>query len=163
MFEDLTLRASPRMATLHSGLQARIFRESIEAGAGLLDIGEVAVAEDAGIGMGFLQATEQVQQGTFLGFSASVVGVAVLVKTSLIADTEAVLVVAFGVGTNQLFMARLIRLAVACDVVVVARESETVGMATDKSRNRKRLVTPCRAAMNHNQVNSSHSISVLSV
>ena len=59
MFEGLTLRAMPRMATLHPGLQARIFREGIEAGAVLVDVGEVAVAEDAGIGMGLLQATEQ--------------------------------------------------------------------------------------------------------
>ena len=40
-------------------LQARIFRESIEAGTVLVDVGEVAVTEDAGIRMGFLQATEQ--------------------------------------------------------------------------------------------------------
>ena len=47
------------MATLHPGLQARKLILSIEAGAGLVDVGEVAVAEDAGIGMGFLQTTEQ--------------------------------------------------------------------------------------------------------
>ena len=47
------------MATLHPGLEARIFREGIEAGAVLVDVGEVAVAKDAGIGMGFLQATQQ--------------------------------------------------------------------------------------------------------
>ena len=42
----------PRMATLHPGLEARILR-TIEAGAVLVDVGEVAMAEDAGIGMGF--------------------------------------------------------------------------------------------------------------
>ncbi len=55
-----------RMATLHPGLQARILFLSIEAGAVLVDAREVAVAEDAGIGMGFLQATEQAQHGAFL-------------------------------------------------------------------------------------------------
>ena len=49
------------MATLHPGLQARILRLGIEAGAVLVDVGEVAVAEDAGFGMGFLQTAEQAQ------------------------------------------------------------------------------------------------------
>jgi hypothetical protein len=43
-------------------------------------------------------------------------------------------------STYQLFMARLIRLAVAGDVVVIARETEAVGMASDKSRDGKVLV-----------------------
>ena len=51
----LTLRAKPRMATLHPGLQARILFLSIETRAVLVDVGEVAVAEDVGFGMGFLQ------------------------------------------------------------------------------------------------------------
>ena len=49
----------PRMATLHPELEARIFRDGIEAGAVLVDVGEVAVAEDASIRMGFLQTAEQ--------------------------------------------------------------------------------------------------------
>ena len=51
----------PRMATLHPGLETRILRDGIEAGAVLVDVGEVAVAEDAGFGMGFLQTAEQAQ------------------------------------------------------------------------------------------------------
>ena len=85
MFEGLTLRAGPRMATLHPGLEARILCDGIEAGAVLVDVGEVAVAEDAGIGMGFLQATEQAQQGAFLAGRAGVGGIAVLVQTTFVA------------------------------------------------------------------------------
>ena len=48
----------PRIATLYPGLQARILCDGIEAGAVLVDVGEVAVAEDAGIGMGFFQAAQ---------------------------------------------------------------------------------------------------------
>ena len=128
------------MATLHPGLEARILCDGIEAGAVLVDVGEVAMAEDAGIRMDFLQATEQAQQGTFLGFGASVGGMAVLVKATFVTDTEAVLVVAFGMGTYQLFMARLVGLAIAGDVVVVARKTEAVGVAADKSCDRKVLV-----------------------
>ena len=85
-FEGLTLRAGPLMATLHLGLEARILRTSIEAGAVLVDVGEVAVAEDAGIGVGFLQATEQTQQGALLAECAGVGGIAVLVQATFVAD-----------------------------------------------------------------------------
>ena len=58
-FEGLILRAGSRMATLPPGLEARILCDGIEAGAVLVDVGEVAMAEDAGVGVCFLQATEQ--------------------------------------------------------------------------------------------------------
>ena len=41
------------------------------------------MAEDAGIGVGFPQATEQAQQGVFLAGCAGVVGFAVLVESVL--------------------------------------------------------------------------------
>ena len=72
------------MLTLHPGLQARIFR-TIKTGAVLVDVGEVAVAEDAGIGMGFLQATEQTQQGAFLAGRAGVGSFAVFVQATFVA------------------------------------------------------------------------------
>ena len=50
-----------------------------------MDVGEVAMAEDAGIRVGFLQATEQAQQGAFLPRCAGIIGVAVLVQTALVA------------------------------------------------------------------------------
>ena len=106
------------MATLHPGLEARILREGIEAGAVLVDVGEVAMAEDAGIGMGFLQTAEQAQQGALLARCAGVSGVAMFVEATFIADAERVLVVAYGVGTDQLLVARLVGPAVAGDVVV---------------------------------------------
>ena len=78
------------------------------------------------------------------------------VQTSLVAYAERVLVVASGVGTDELFVARLIRRSVAGDVVVIARESEAVLMTADKSGHREWAVTARRATVNHNQVNVSH-------
>ena len=46
------------------------------------------MAEDAGFGMGFLQATEQAQQGAFLAGRAGVVGIAVLVVATFVADAQ---------------------------------------------------------------------------
>ena len=50
-----------------------------------MDVGEVAVAEDAGIGMGFLQAAEQAQPGAFLAGRTGVGGIAVFVQATFVA------------------------------------------------------------------------------
>ena len=105
-----------------------------------MDVGEVAVAEDAGIGMGLLQATEQAQQGAFLAGRAGVGGIAVLVEASFVTDAERVLVVAYGVGAHQLLVARLVGPTVAGDVVVVARESESFRVTADEGCHGKVLV-----------------------
>ena len=65
-----------------------------------MDVGEVAMAEDAGIRVGFLQTTEQTQQGAFLAGRAGVGGIAVFVEASFVTDAERVLIVAYGVGTD---------------------------------------------------------------
>ena len=79
------------------------------------------MAEDAGIGMGFLQTAEQAQQGAFLAGRAGVGGIAVLVEAPFVADAERVLVVAYGVGAHQLLVARLVGPTVAGDVVATIR------------------------------------------
>lgn len=150
------MRAGPRMATLHPGLKALILFLSIEAGAVLVDVGEVAVAEDAGIGVGLLQATEQAQQGAFLAGRAGVGGIAVLVEAPFIADAERVLVVAYGVGTHQLFMSRLVHLTITGDVVVVARESEPFRVTADKGCHGKVLVRTRGRTVDDNQINVAH-------
>ena len=156
MFEGLTLRAGPRMATLHPGLEARILFLSIEAGAVLVDVGEVAMAEDAGIGMGLLQATEQAQQGAFLAGRAGVGGVAVLVQAPFVAYAERMLVIAHGVGAHQLLVARLVGPAVAGDVVVVAGESESFRVTADEDCHGKVLVRARGRTVDDNQINVAH-------
>ena len=108
-----------------------------------MDVGEVAMAEDAGIGMGLLQAT-------------GVGGVAVLIETTFVTDAERVLVIAFGVGTNQLFMSRLVRLAVTGDVVVVARESEPFRVTADEGCHGKVLVRARGRTVDDNQIDVAH-------
>ena len=144
------------MATLHPGLEARILCDGIEAGAVLVDVGEVAMAEDAGIGMGLLQATEQTQQGAILAGRAGVGGIAVLVEASFVTDAERVLVVAYGVGAHQLLVARLVGLAVAGDVVVVARESEAIRVTADECCHGKASVTARGRTVDDNQINVPH-------
>ena len=85
-----------------------------------MDVGEVAVAEDAGIGIIDLQRAEQGDEGCTLGWRTGVVGFAVLIEASLVADAERVQVVSYGVGADHLLGPSEVQLSVAGDVVVVA-------------------------------------------
>ena len=68
----------------------------------------------------------------FLGWGTSVGWLSVFVQSTFITDTDGVGVVSFGVGTNQVFVTCLVCLSIAGDVVMVARETETIIMATDE-------------------------------
>ena len=65
-------------------------------------------------------------------------------------------VVASGVGAHQLFVARLVGLAVAGDVVVVARESEAIRVTAEECCYGKATVTARGRTVNHNQINVAH-------
>ena len=71
-----------------SGLQILIFCDSIEAGAVLVDVGQVAVAEDPGVGVSGLQLFQQPDKCAFLPRRTGVGGVAVLVQATLVAYAQ---------------------------------------------------------------------------
>jgi len=121
-----------------------------------VDAWEVVVAEDASIGMGFLQATEQAQQGAFLAGRAGIGSFPMLVEAAFVADTERMTVVANGVGTDQLLMARLVDMSVAGDVVVVTRESESFRVTADEGCHGKVTVAARGTAVDDNHINASH-------
>lgn len=67
----------------------------IEERAGLGYTGEVSMADDLGVGVGFLQVFEQEPEGGFLLGSASVGIAASIVHAANVADANGVLVVVF--------------------------------------------------------------------
>ena len=107
-------------------------------------------------GWAFFRRRSKAQQGAFLAGCAGVGGVAVLVEASFVADAERVLVVAYGVGAHQLFVARLVGPAVTGDVVVVARESEPFRMTADEGCHGKVLVRARGRTVDDNQINVAH-------
>ena len=137
-------------------LNVHVFCDGIEAGAVLVDVGQVAVTEDPSIGVRGLQFFQQPEQGALLPRGTGVGGVAMLVEAPFVADAERVLVVAYGVGAHQLFVACLVGLAVAGDVVVVARESEAIRVTADEGCHGKATVTARGRTMNDNQINVAH-------
>ena len=69
-------------------LNVHVFCDGVEAGAVLVDVGQVAVAEDPGVGVCGLQLFQQPEQGAFLPRGAGVGGIAMLVETTLVADAQ---------------------------------------------------------------------------
>ena len=121
----------------------------IEAGAVLVDAREVAVAEDDGLGVVDAEGLEQGVQSGFLRCGAGVLGTALGVETSFVADADTVLVVVAGVGAGEVLVAGLIYLAVALYVVVVAGEAEAAVVAGDERGDGERPVLAGRRTVNN--------------
>ena len=137
-------------------LQRSILRFGIEARTVLSDAWQVAVAQDDGLGVVDAEAFQEGVQGGLLFRGAGVLGSALGVQSTLVADADGVLVVVAGVGADEVLVARLVHLAVAGDVVVVAGESVSAVVAGDERRHREGLVLPRRTAVNDYQINLSH-------
>ena len=121
----------------------------IEAGAAFTYVREVAVTEDDGLGVVDAERLEQGVQSGFLRCGAGVLGTALGVETALVADADAVLVVVAGMGAGEVLMARLVQLAVAGDVVVVAGEAEAAVVAGDERGDGERPVLAGRRTVNN--------------
>ena len=128
----------------------------IEAGAGFRDVRQVAVAEDMSTGVLASELFQQAQQGDFLLRCAGVGGFAVRRQAALVADADAVLVVTLGVGTDELFVARLVGGAVLAHVPVVAGEAEAGIVAGDEVLQREAPVAARRAAVDNDKFYCSH-------
>ena len=144
------------------GLEGLVFGLGVEAGAGLVDAGEVTMTEDLGLGVVLLQGTEQGGHGCLLEGGTGIGRIAALVEAALVADTEAVGVVPLGMGTELVLGATDMQMAVTGDVVVVAAAVEApCTVAGFKGIKRKRLVATCGRAVNDNQIDRSHGLPFL--
>ena len=85
-----------------------------------MDIRQVAMTEDQGIGVVGLQTVQDCQQRGFLCGGTGVVRLSLFVETTLVADTDAVLVILPGMGTNGLLAPTGMDPAITGNVVVVA-------------------------------------------
>ena len=102
------------------------------------------MTEDDRIGIVGLQRLQQVPHGSLLGFGPSVVRSTVSGETTLITDTDGVLVVVAGMYPRQILMACLVHLTIAGDIIMVAGEAETSLMAGDERRDGERTVLASR-------------------
>jgi len=113
-------------------LELRILGFGIEARTGFMDIGEVAMTQDLCLGMFPFEPLEQCKERSLLFDGPGIGRFALLIQPSFVAYTQGTTVIALGMSTDKLLVACLGDGAVACDVVVVAREPEAVGVVADQ-------------------------------
>ena len=142
-------------------LQVLILGLGIKAGTVFVDVGQVTVTQDLCFGIFPFESLEQVKQCSLLSGGPGVGVMAVLVEASLITHAQGVAVVTYGMGTYELFVARLVGLAIAGDVVVVARVSKAVNVVADELHHAVALVAACGAAVDNNQLNMPHDCTAM--
>ena len=91
-----------------------------EAGTVLGDVGEFAVAEDAGVWIILSEILQQLVERVLLGLSPGITGSAVLVQAAFVDNAEGTVVVVTGVGALDVLRQERNDIAVETDVVVVA-------------------------------------------
>ena len=138
-------------------LQVLIFCLGIKARTGFVDIGKVAVTQDLCLGMFPLESLEQVKQCSLLSDGPGIGSCAFLVKASFIAYTQRMAVVATGMGTDELLMTCLGDGAVACDVVVVAREPEAIAMVADELHHGVSPIATGGGAVHYDEIDAAHN------
>ena len=93
-----------------------------------MDVGEVAVADDLGIGIVALQVLQEEPKSRFLLRGASVGITAFFVEASFIADADGVLVVVADMGAGIFLGATFSDLTIAVDIPVVADHLPAAGL-----------------------------------
>ena len=134
----------------------------IEAGTVFVNLRQVAVTKDQGIGEVSLQTGEHRVQGAFLCRGAGVGVTAFLIQSALVADSNAVGIVVPGMGAGYLLAPAGVDEPVAGDVVVVADTVKATGfVAGIEVLYCEILVAACCTAVYDYQIDSSHIYSVL--
>lgn len=128
----------------------------------LLDTRQIAMAQDGGIRIIKSQRIQQLLQRNLLRLGARIRRMTILVQATLVADTNAMLVVVTGMSTHLVLMAARIQSAVLGDVIVVTNLCEATSLVTRlQVLNAEVLVHTGSAAMHYNQINRSSTFHFL--
>ena len=95
-----------------------------------MDVGEVAVADDLGLGVRPLEILQQKPEGCLLFGSTGVVVAPFVVDATDIADTDGMLVVVAYVGSGILLVTAFVDAAILVDDPVVAYHGPVLGFVT---------------------------------
>ena len=102
------------------GLEVGVGLRGREAGTVLGDVGELAVAEDASVGIITSEILQQLVEGVLLGCSTRVVSMTVLVQATFVGNAEGTVVVVTGVSALDILRQERNDITVKTDIVVVA-------------------------------------------
>ena len=110
-----------RCSLLRGGrLEALVLDAGGEAGTALGYAGQLAVADDTGLGVIVAQIGQQFVERAFLWLGAGVGRLALRVETALVADADRVGIVVQAVGTDHPFRTAWLYRSVTTDHVVVS-------------------------------------------
>ena len=134
----------------------------IKARTLLLDTRQIAMAQDGGIRIILSQRIQQLLQRNLLRLGARIRRMTILVQATLVADTNAMLVVVTGMSTHLVLMTARIQSAVLGDVIVVTNLCEATSLvARLQVLNAEVLVHTGSAAVHYNQIDSSFTFHFL--
>ena len=100
----------------------------IETRAGLVDVGQIAVADDLGLGVGQLQTLQEVVEGGLLCWRTGILVASLRVETTFVTDANGVLVVVAGVGSSHFLRTPEMDFSISGYIVVVADSLPATGL-----------------------------------
>lgn len=129
----------------------------IQAGTGLVDIGQIAMTDDLGLGVGQLQTLQEVVEGSLLRWCTSIIVTTLRIETAFVTDTNSVLVVVAGVGPSHFLRATGMDFSIPGDIVVVAATGIAFGsMTAFEVIEAEGLVAARRTAVQHHVLHFEH-------
>lgn len=85
-----------------------------------MDVGQIAVTDDLGLGVGQLQTLQEVVEGGLLRRCPSILVATLWVEATFVTDANGVLVVVAGVGSSHFLRTTEMDFSIPGDIVVVA-------------------------------------------
>lgn len=129
----------------------------IQTGTGLVDVGQIAVADDLGLGVGQLQTLQEVVEGGLLRWCSGIFIATLRVETAFVTDANGVLVVVAGVGSSHFLRTTEMDFSISGNIVVVAATIPTASSVTAvEVFERKFLITAGCAAVQHHVLHFEH-------
>ena len=122
-----------------------------------MDVGQITVADDLGLGVGQLQTLQEVVEGGLLRWCTGVLVATLRVETAFVTDANGVLVVVAGVGSSHFLRATGMDFSISGNIVVVAAAIKAARSVTAfEVFERKFLITACCAAVQHHELHFKH-------
>ena len=129
----------------------------IQAGTGLVDVGQIAVADDLSLGVGQLQTLQEVVEGGLLRRCTGILVATLRVETTFVTDANGVLVVVAGMGSSHFLRTTEMDFSIAGYIVVVAATGIAFGsMTAVEVFEAEGLITARCAAVQHDQLHFEH-------
>ena len=93
-----------------------------------MNIGEITMTEDDGIGIALLQVFEDEQQGYFLLLCSGVIVLPFFIDTSFVTHADAMIIKAYHMSTSLCFRAPRKDVAITVDVPVITYPTPALGL-----------------------------------